>query len=302
MIAGRRGLDYGMAPTSSIARWSSPEPAARGGIRPLLDRCGRDDWRRLRATPTARSRRARGSQPPLVRIGAASGLRRSRSRRAGRRHRGRGRLARAGFPAALPSTCRGAPERGPRSPALARRRRGSVHPVRPFTGAQGEDWQGAFVAVEGDEKAVELASELSRAIGARPHRISAAAKPLYHAGASLAAGGAAAVLSVGVRGGRTPAFPRRSRGRRSRGSPPGRPRPPEPGRSPKPSRAPWPDATSERSPRTRRRSPRTRMPSRSIERSPRRSSSERRHAGGRKRSAQRFRSEKRSGDRRRRCP
>jgi predicted short-subunit dehydrogenase-like oxidoreductase (DUF2520 family) len=76
---------------------------------------------------------------------------------------------------------------------------GSAHPVRPFTGTAGEDWKGAFVAVEGDEKAVELASELSRAIGARPHRLSATGKPLYHAGASLAAGGAAAVLSVGVR-------------------------------------------------------------------------------------------------------
>jgi predicted short-subunit dehydrogenase-like oxidoreductase (DUF2520 family) len=75
----------------------------------------------------------------------------------------------------------------------------SAHPVRPFTGADGEDWKGAFVAVEGDEQAVELASELSRAIGARPHRLCPADKPLYHAAASLAAGGAAAVLSVGVR-------------------------------------------------------------------------------------------------------
>jgi predicted short-subunit dehydrogenase-like oxidoreductase (DUF2520 family) len=75
----------------------------------------------------------------------------------------------------------------------------SLHPVRPFTGSPGEDWKDAFVAVEGDEAAAALGERIARAVGARPHRIAAAAKPLYHAGASLAAGGAAAVLSFAVR-------------------------------------------------------------------------------------------------------
>jgi predicted short-subunit dehydrogenase-like oxidoreductase (DUF2520 family) len=75
----------------------------------------------------------------------------------------------------------------------------SLHPVRPFTGSPGEDWKDAFVAVEGDEPAAELGTGIARAVGARPHRIAPASKPLYHAGASLAAGGTAAVLSVAVR-------------------------------------------------------------------------------------------------------
>jgi predicted short-subunit dehydrogenase-like oxidoreductase (DUF2520 family) len=75
----------------------------------------------------------------------------------------------------------------------------SLHPVRPFTGSAGEDWRDAFVAVEGDEAAADLGARIARAVGARPQRIAAAAKPLYHAGASLAAGGSAAVLSFAVR-------------------------------------------------------------------------------------------------------
>jgi predicted short-subunit dehydrogenase-like oxidoreductase (DUF2520 family) len=75
----------------------------------------------------------------------------------------------------------------------------SLHPVRPFTGASDEDWRGAFVAIEGDPAAVEAASEMARLVGARPHVLSPEAKPLYHAAASIAAGGAAAVVSVAVR-------------------------------------------------------------------------------------------------------
>jgi predicted short-subunit dehydrogenase-like oxidoreductase (DUF2520 family) len=75
---------------------------------------------------------------------------------------------------------------------------GSIHPVRPFTGEPGEDWRGAFVAVEGDARAAEAATAVARAVGARPHALSPSAKPLYHAAASLAAGGTAAVVSVAV--------------------------------------------------------------------------------------------------------
>lgn len=76
----------------------------------------------------------------------------------------------------------------------------SVHPVRPFTGAPGEDWQGAFVAIEGDPEGASIGTRIATAVGARPHSIAPGAKPLYHASASLAAGGAAAVLAVAVRG------------------------------------------------------------------------------------------------------
>jgi predicted short-subunit dehydrogenase-like oxidoreductase (DUF2520 family) len=75
----------------------------------------------------------------------------------------------------------------------------SLHPVRPFTGSTHEDWSGAFVAVEGQEDASGEGEEILRALGARPYRLAAESKPLYHAAASLAAGGVAAVLSVAVR-------------------------------------------------------------------------------------------------------
>ncbi len=77
---------------------------------------------------------------------------------------------------------------------------GSLHPVRPFTGLDDEDWSGAFVAVEGDAEAIAVGERIATAVGARPHVLKAANKPLYHACASLAAGGSVAVLSVAVRG------------------------------------------------------------------------------------------------------
>ena len=75
----------------------------------------------------------------------------------------------------------------------------SLHPLRPFTGAEGEGWRGALVAVEGDDAAAERGEAIARALNARPYRLSTGGKPLYHAAASLAAGGTVAVLSVAVR-------------------------------------------------------------------------------------------------------
>jgi len=75
----------------------------------------------------------------------------------------------------------------------------SLHPLRPFTGAEGEGWRDALVAVEGDAAGAECGEAIARALGARPYRLSADGKPLYHAAASLAAGGTVAVLSVAVR-------------------------------------------------------------------------------------------------------
>ena len=76
---------------------------------------------------------------------------------------------------------------------------GSLHPLRAFSGAPRENWMGALVAVEGEERAAEAAAGICRRIGARPRLIPTAGKPLYHAAATLAAGGAASLLSFAAR-------------------------------------------------------------------------------------------------------
>lgn len=76
----------------------------------------------------------------------------------------------------------------------------SLHPVRPFTGARDENWAGAFAAVEGQPRAVAIAEAIAGAVGAHPHRLAPGNRSLYHAGATLAAGGVAAVVSIAVRG------------------------------------------------------------------------------------------------------
>lgn len=75
----------------------------------------------------------------------------------------------------------------------------SLHPVRPFVGAAGEDWRGTLVAIEGDPAAAEAGTALARRFGARPYRLSSADRARYHAAATLAAGGTAAIVSVAVR-------------------------------------------------------------------------------------------------------
>ena len=76
---------------------------------------------------------------------------------------------------------------------------GSLHPLRAFTGASGETWRDAFVAMEGDADAMDIGEDLVRAIGGRPRRIAPEAKPLYHAAATLAAGGTVALVSFAAR-------------------------------------------------------------------------------------------------------
>ena len=75
----------------------------------------------------------------------------------------------------------------------------SFHPLRPFRGESNENFRGAFAAVEGDAEACEAVEGFARRLGASPHRIAAEAKPLYHAGATLAAGGVVALLSAASR-------------------------------------------------------------------------------------------------------
>jgi len=76
---------------------------------------------------------------------------------------------------------------------------GSFHPLRAFRGGESETLAGAFIAIEGDPGACEAADGFARALGGSPHRISSQAKPLYHAGATMAAGGSVALLSAAAR-------------------------------------------------------------------------------------------------------
>ncbi|HKD11756.1 MAG TPA: DUF2520 domain-containing protein, partial [Thermoanaerobaculia bacterium] len=76
---------------------------------------------------------------------------------------------------------------------------GSLHPLRPFSGAPNELWEGTFVAVEGDPAAVELGERIARALGAHGHRLAEEAKPRYHAAATLAAAGSLATVSLAAR-------------------------------------------------------------------------------------------------------
>ncbi|MDQ6893156.1 MAG: DUF2520 domain-containing protein [Acidobacteriota bacterium] len=76
---------------------------------------------------------------------------------------------------------------------------GSFHPLRAFRGEEGETLAGAFVAIEGDPAACDAADRFARALGAAPHRIAREAKPLYHAAATIAAGGSVALVSAAAR-------------------------------------------------------------------------------------------------------
>jgi len=76
---------------------------------------------------------------------------------------------------------------------------GALHPLRVFTGSADETWAGAFVAIEGEAAALSIAESLVTALGARAHRIAPESKPLYHAAATLAAGGTVALISLAAR-------------------------------------------------------------------------------------------------------
>jgi predicted short-subunit dehydrogenase-like oxidoreductase (DUF2520 family) len=86
---------------------------------------------------------------------------------------------------------------------------GSLHPLRAFpsdgrvgrapAGSTDALWDGTFVAIEGDPAAVAVGERIAAALGAKGRRIDTESKALYHAAATLAAGGTMALLSVAVR-------------------------------------------------------------------------------------------------------
>jgi len=76
---------------------------------------------------------------------------------------------------------------------------GSLHPLRAFSGEPSENWRGAFVAIEGDEPACSAGEQIVRAFGAFGRPLAPETKALYHAAATLAAGGTLALVSLAAR-------------------------------------------------------------------------------------------------------
>lgn len=75
---------------------------------------------------------------------------------------------------------------------------GSLHPLKafPIPFPDPEEGRGVFFAVDGDPPARDLAFRLAASWGGVPGDVPAAARPLYHFAATLAAGGAVTLLAV----------------------------------------------------------------------------------------------------------
>jgi predicted short-subunit dehydrogenase-like oxidoreductase (DUF2520 family) len=86
---------------------------------------------------------------------------------------------------------------------------GSFHPLQsvaePATAA--ERLKGAYVGIEGDERALVAAERLANTLRMIPVRIPAAAKPAYHAGAALVANYTVALVGVAERLARSAGVP-----------------------------------------------------------------------------------------------
>jgi predicted short-subunit dehydrogenase-like oxidoreductase (DUF2520 family) len=78
---------------------------------------------------------------------------------------------------------------------------GSLHPLQAISepDAAPERLAGAWAAVEGMPRAVEAAERLARDVGMRPWRVTAKAKPIYHAGAVFASNYVVVVMAVAQR-------------------------------------------------------------------------------------------------------
>jgi len=92
---------------------------------------------------------------------------------------------------------------------------GSLHPLQaisdPDTAA--ERWRGAYAAVEGDETAAREAERLARLLGLIPFRLTSAQKPVYHAGAVMAANYVVALAAAAQRLGEQAGVPAELAGR-----------------------------------------------------------------------------------------
>jgi predicted short-subunit dehydrogenase-like oxidoreductase (DUF2520 family) len=78
---------------------------------------------------------------------------------------------------------------------------GSFHPVQTVAepGSAAERLKGAYVGIEGDERALVAAERLANTLRMVPVRIPAKAKPAYHAGASFVANYTIALVGVAER-------------------------------------------------------------------------------------------------------
>jgi predicted short-subunit dehydrogenase-like oxidoreductase (DUF2520 family) len=78
---------------------------------------------------------------------------------------------------------------------------GSFHPLQSVAepGTAAERLKGAYVGVEGDERALIAAERLANTLRMLPVRIPAAAKPAYHAGAAFVANYTVALVGVAER-------------------------------------------------------------------------------------------------------
>lgn len=75
----------------------------------------------------------------------------------------------------------------------------SFHPLRSFAGRPGEAFAGCPIALEGDPAGLRFGERLARRLGGVPWRIWPPEKPRYHAAATLAAGGTAALVAASSR-------------------------------------------------------------------------------------------------------
>jgi predicted short-subunit dehydrogenase-like oxidoreductase (DUF2520 family) len=86
---------------------------------------------------------------------------------------------------------------------------GSLHPLQAISdpGTAAVRWRGAYAAVEGDDRAVREAERLGRLLGLIPFRLRSDQKPVYHAGAVMAANYVVALAGAAERLGREAGVP-----------------------------------------------------------------------------------------------
>ncbi|HZB26983.1 MAG TPA: DUF2520 domain-containing protein [Gemmatimonadales bacterium] len=92
---------------------------------------------------------------------------------------------------------------------------GSFHPVQSVVepGTAAERLKGAYVGIEGDDRALEAAERLANTLRMVPVRIPAEAKPAYHAGAAFVANYTVALVGVAERLARSAGVPAEIAGR-----------------------------------------------------------------------------------------
>jgi len=75
---------------------------------------------------------------------------------------------------------------------------GSIHPLQSFSGVAMPALEGRIFAIEGDAGAIRVARNITRALGGQVFLLDPAAKPLYHAAASMSAGHVLAILEAAI--------------------------------------------------------------------------------------------------------